>query len=104
VSAADLWLFKPATTYRVRPGSDQSTPVPRDEALAENPPDAQCGLLAEAKARGPVELELFDRRRHARAEILERRPIAKRKPEKPAIAMEWVREAAAFRRRLRWRR
>jgi hypothetical protein len=30
-----LWLFKPATAYRVRPGSDEGTPVPMDEAPAE---------------------------------------------------------------------
>src|SRR5207245_1728754 len=39
MAAADSWLFRPQITYRVRPGNDQGTPVPTDEALAMNPPD-----------------------------------------------------------------
>jgi photosystem II stability/assembly factor-like uncharacterized protein len=31
------YLFAPATAYRLRPGSDEGTPLPRDEAYAENP-------------------------------------------------------------------
>ncbi|HEX4536933.1 MAG TPA: hypothetical protein VH140_08300 [Candidatus Acidoferrum sp.] len=33
------WLFQPSTTYRVRPGTDQGSPVPFDEPHADNPPD-----------------------------------------------------------------
>src|SRR5258705_9464158 len=61
VSAADLWLFKPARAYRVRPASDQGTPVPMDEALAEHPPDGgviDYGL--KEKTKGRLEVEIFD--------------------------------------------
>jgi photosystem II stability/assembly factor-like uncharacterized protein len=95
VAAADLWLFKPATAYRVRPGSDQGTPVPIDEALAENPPaGAVVDYWLKEKAKGPVELEVFDRegalvRRFSSADLL-----PKTDPNKVAIAMEWIRNEA----------
>ena len=95
VSAADLWLFKPSTAYRVRSGSDQGTPVPLDEALAENPPDgAVIDYWLKQKAKGPVELEIFDSegavvRRFSSADLL-----PKADPNKVPIAMEWIRNEA----------
>jgi hypothetical protein len=95
VSAADLWLFKPATAYRVRPGSDQGTPVPMDEPLAENPPDgAMVDFWLKDKAKGPVELEIFDTegvlvRRFSSDDLL-----PKTNPKDVPIGMEWVRDAA----------
>jgi photosystem II stability/assembly factor-like uncharacterized protein len=92
VATADLWLFKPATAYRVRPGYDQGTPVPMDEALAENPPDgAVIDYWLKEKAKGPVELEILDAdakvvRRFSSADLL-----PKADPNKLPIAMEWVR-------------
>jgi hypothetical protein len=92
VSAADLWLFKPATAYRVRPGSDEGTPVPMDEPLAENPPDgAVVDYWLKAKAKGPVELEIFDTegalvRRFSSDDV-----PPKTDPKNLPIAMEWVR-------------
>jgi hypothetical protein len=95
VSAADLWLFKPATAYRVRQGSDQGTPVPIDEPLAENPPDgAVVDYWLKEKAKGPVELEIFDAegalvRRFSSADVL-----PKTDPRSVPITMEWVRDEA----------
>ena len=95
VTVADLWLFKPAMAYRVRPGSDQGTPVPMDEALAENPPDgAVIDYWLKQKTRGPVQLEIFDAegalvRRFSSDDLL-----PKTNPKNLPIAMEWVREAA----------
>ena len=61
VAAADAWLFRPATAYRVRPGSDQGTPVPMDEPLAANPPDgALLDYFLREKSSSPVQLEIFD--------------------------------------------
>jgi photosystem II stability/assembly factor-like uncharacterized protein len=61
VAASAVWLFRPATAYRVRNGSDQGTPVPHDEPLAENPPTgAVIDYYLKEKARGPVRLEIFD--------------------------------------------
>jgi len=97
VSAADLWLFKPATAYRVRPGSDEGTPVPMDEPLAENPPDgAVVDYWLKERAKGPVELELFDMegalvRRFSSNEVL-----PKTDPRNVPIAMEWVRPVVAL--------
>jgi len=91
-SAADLWLFKPATAYRMRPGSDEGTPVPMDEPLAENPPDgAVVDYWLKAKAKGPVELEIFDTegalvRRFSSDDV-----PPKTDPKSLPIAMEWVR-------------
>jgi photosystem II stability/assembly factor-like uncharacterized protein len=95
VSAADLWLFKPTPAYRVRPGFDEGTPVPMDEPLAENPPDgAVIDYWLKEKAKGPVELELFDTegalvRRFSSADV-----ASKGDPKHLPIAMEWVRDAA----------
>jgi photosystem II stability/assembly factor-like uncharacterized protein len=95
VAAADLWLFKPAIAYRVRPGSDQGTPVPSDEALAKNPPDgAVMDYWLKEKAKGPVELEIFDSegalvRRFSSDDVL-----PKSDPNKVPIAMEWIRNEA----------
>ena len=97
ISGADLWLFQPATAYRVRPGSDQGTPVPMDEALAENPPDgAIVDYWLKEKAKGPVEMEIFDGdgglvRRFSSADLL-----PKADPNKLPIAMEWIRGEAAL--------
>jgi len=61
VSTADVWLFRPGTAYRVRSGSDQGTPVPEDEPLAENPPNgAPLDYYLKEKAGGPIQLEIFD--------------------------------------------
>jgi photosystem II stability/assembly factor-like uncharacterized protein len=61
VSAADVWLFRPGTAYRVRPGSDQGTPVPEDEPMAENAPNgAMLDYYLKEKAVGPIQLEVFD--------------------------------------------
>ena len=60
-AAADVWLYKPETTYRVRPGSDQGTPLPIDEPMAENPPNgALLDYYLKEKAAGPIQLEIFD--------------------------------------------
>ena len=95
VPAADLWLFKPATAYRVRPGSDQGTPVPMDEPLAENPPDgAVVDYWLKDKAKGPVELEIFDAKGALVRRFSSNDSLPKTNPKDIPIAMEWVRDAA----------
>jgi photosystem II stability/assembly factor-like uncharacterized protein len=61
VAASDLWLFRPATAYRVRPGNDQGTELPADEPQAENPPDgAVIDYYLKEKPSGAVQLEILD--------------------------------------------
>jgi photosystem II stability/assembly factor-like uncharacterized protein len=95
VAATDLWLFKPAAAYRVRPGSDQGTPVPMDEPLAENPPDgALVDYSLKEKAKGPVELEIFDAEGALVRRFSSDESLPKTNPKDVAIAMEWVRDVA----------
>jgi photosystem II stability/assembly factor-like uncharacterized protein len=54
-------LFKPAVAINVIPGSDNGTPQPRDEALAENPPfGAAIDYYLRTRANGTVVLEILD--------------------------------------------
>ena len=55
------FLFKPETAWRVRPGSDEGTPLPAEVAAGENPPSgAILDYYLKSAAQGPVTLEIFD--------------------------------------------
>lgn len=57
----DVWLFRPAEAVQVIPGSDNGTPMPRDEPLAENPPaGAAIDYYLKTTRSGPVTLEILD--------------------------------------------
>lgn len=61
VTAADVWLYRPATAYRVRPGSDQGTPMPDDEPMTENPPNgAMLDYYLKENSAGPIQLQIFN--------------------------------------------
>ncbi len=61
VAGADAWLFEPRTAYRVRPGSDEGTPIPLDEPQADNPPTgAALDYYLKEKQVDAVQLEIFD--------------------------------------------
>jgi hypothetical protein len=93
VSAADLWLFKPVTAYRVRPGSDQGTPVPMDEALFENAADgAIVDYWLKEKTRVPVQLEIYDPDGNLVRRFSSDDPRTKTNPKDVPIAMQWVRD------------
>jgi hypothetical protein len=95
VAAADLWLFKPAPTYRVRPGSDQGTPVPMDEALADNPPNgAIVDYWLKEKSRGPVQLEIFDAEGALVRRFASDETLSKTDPKNVPIAIEWIHDPA----------
>jgi len=95
VASADLWLFQPAAAYRVRPGSDQGTPVPMDEPLAENPPDgAVVDYWLKGKTKGPVELEILDSEGALVRRFSSNDVLPKTDPKNVPVAMAWVREAA----------
>jgi photosystem II stability/assembly factor-like uncharacterized protein len=95
VAASAVWLFRPATAYRVGNGSDQGTPVPHDEPLADNPPSgAVLDYYLKEKPKAPVRLEIFDSegklvRRFASDDLL-----PKTKPDEVPIAAEWIHDQA----------
>ena len=61
VGNSAAFLFKPETAWRVRPGSDEGTPLPGDVAAGENPPDgAILDYYLKSAPTGPVTLEIFD--------------------------------------------
>src|SRR5207253_3255764 len=61
VLKADAYLFRPADAVKVPPPSENGTPQPRDEPLAENPPyDAIIDYYLKSAATGPVTLEILD--------------------------------------------
>src|SRR5256884_8571472 len=64
VTGADVWLFQPATAYRMRSGSDQSTPIPDDEPMAANAPNgAVLDYCLKEKSVAPIQLQIFNRDR-----------------------------------------
>ena len=61
VVRADAYLFRPADAINMAPGSENGTPQPRDEPLAENPPfGAIIDYYLKGAAPGPVTLEILD--------------------------------------------
>ncbi len=61
VAKASAYLFQPADAILLTPGSDNGTPMPRDEPLAENAPfGAMIDYYLKANASGPVTLEILD--------------------------------------------
>jgi hypothetical protein len=61
VAAAEAFLFKPQTAYRVRWNVNTDTPLPPEEPRGENPPDgAIINYHLRSDAAGPVTLEVFD--------------------------------------------
>ena len=61
VTNSAAFLFRPAAAVNLTPGSDNGTPMPRDEPLAENPPfGAMIDYHLKTNASGPVTLEILD--------------------------------------------
>ena len=93
VTAADVWLYRPATAYRVRAGSDQSTPVPDDEALAENAPNgAVVDYYLKEKATGPIQLQIFDSNGRLVRRFASDDKARKANPDELSFPVSWVRE------------
>ena len=61
LATAKAFLFKPAVAINVIQSGDNGTPIPRDEALAENPPaGALIDYYLGSAPNGPVVLEILD--------------------------------------------
>jgi len=97
IAEAETWLFKPQTAYRIRPGSDEGTPVPFDEPAYENAPTgAAIDYYLKEKPAGAVQLEILDGvgklvRRYASDDV-----IKKTDPKSVPYPMEWVKEPQAL--------
>jgi len=61
VTQSETYLFRPAEAVRMHPGNDYGSPIPRDEALAENPPvGAMIDYYLKSAMPGPVVIEILD--------------------------------------------
>jgi photosystem II stability/assembly factor-like uncharacterized protein len=61
VTRANAYLFSPRPAWRERRGSDNGTPVPKEEAAAENPPPgASIDYYLKSTPNNPVVLEILD--------------------------------------------
>ena len=61
IAKSDAYLFRPGDAVNIAPGSEYGTPQPRDEPLAENPPDgAIIDYYLKSATSGPVTLEILD--------------------------------------------
>ncbi|HVS20628.1 MAG TPA: hypothetical protein VHD88_02205, partial [Pyrinomonadaceae bacterium] len=61
VAKARAYLFRPADATNITPGSDNGTPMPRDEPLAENPPyGAIIDYYLNSASSETVTLEILD--------------------------------------------
>ncbi len=91
MAGSDVWLFPPQTAWRVRPGSDQGTPVPVDEPKFANPLNgALLDYYLKEKSSSLVQLEIFDSagtsvRRYSSDDRLERT-----EPNSVPFTMNWV--------------
>jgi photosystem II stability/assembly factor-like uncharacterized protein len=94
VASADAWLFTPATAYRVRPGSDQGTPIPFDEPQAENPPTgAMVDYFLREKPSAPVVIEIFDASGKSVRRFASTDEMPKTNPDELDIPMYWIHDA-----------
>jgi photosystem II stability/assembly factor-like uncharacterized protein len=88
------WLFQPSTAYRVRPGTDQGTPVPLDEPHADNPPDgAVLDYYLKDTQSMPVRLEIFDSAGALIRRFASDDELPKTKAEDMQFPMYWVHDA-----------
>jgi len=61
VAGASAYLFRPADAFNLPQSSDNGTPMPRDEPLAENPPyGAMIDYHFKSNVAGPLTLEILD--------------------------------------------
>jgi photosystem II stability/assembly factor-like uncharacterized protein len=91
ITASDVYLFTPEIAYRVRPGSDQGTPVPVDEPLAENPSDGALldYYLKEAPA-SPIHLEILDAQENLVRRFASDDQLPRTNPDSVPLTMNWV--------------
>jgi photosystem II stability/assembly factor-like uncharacterized protein len=93
MAASDVWLFRPSTANRARPGSDQGTLAPTDEPLAANPPDgAVLDYYLKQKAPSAIQLEIFDSEGKLVRRFASDDELYKTNPHDVKYPIEWVRD------------
>jgi photosystem II stability/assembly factor-like uncharacterized protein len=61
LAQSGAYLFRPADAIRMHAGTDYGSPMPRDEALAENPPvGAMIDYFLKSDASGALVIEIHD--------------------------------------------
>ncbi|HXN20517.1 MAG TPA: hypothetical protein VN875_19435 [Candidatus Binatus sp.] len=77
VAQSEAYLFQPAAAIRMHPGTDYGSPMPRDEALAENPPvGAMIDYYLKSPASAAVLMEILD----AKGQLVRRYSSANKAP------------------------
>ena len=93
VAASDTWLFRPQTATRMRPASDQGTPVPMDEALAPNPPEGSVlDYYLKEKAASSIQLEVFDSEGKLVQRFASNDELHKTNPNDVQFQFDWLRD------------
>jgi photosystem II stability/assembly factor-like uncharacterized protein len=92
VAHAGAYLFRPGRVYSMTPGSDNGTPMPLDEPLAENPPNgALIDYYLKSNATGPVTLEILDPAGEVIRKYSSEDKTTTVNPDTLSIPMYWVR-------------
>jgi photosystem II stability/assembly factor-like uncharacterized protein len=91
IVSSNVWLLEPRTAYRSRPGSDQGTPVPMGEPLADNAPDgAVLHYYLRENSTAPVELEFADSKGNLVRRFASGEELPKTDPNEIDIPAYWV--------------
>ena len=90
VAQSDACLFRPAQAIRMHHGNDYASPMPRDEALAENPPvGAMLDYFLKSAAAGAVVIEILDTRGQVVRRYSSEDRVPAVKPEKLQFPAFW---------------
>lgn len=90
VNIAEPWLFAPTTAYRERPAGFTGTPMPKDEALAPNPPNgAYVDYYLPSGVAGPVTLEVLDAQNNVIRKFSSTDPVPQPNLARLNTAQEW---------------
>jgi hypothetical protein len=97
VAAADAWLFRPAEVVLIPPGSENGTPLPKDEPFADNPPfgayiDYYIGgrRTSDSGPPPPVTIEIVDPAGQTIRRVASDQPAPVRDPNTLNVAAVWV--------------
>jgi photosystem II stability/assembly factor-like uncharacterized protein len=92
---SNAWLYKPATAYRIHPAAFLSTPMPKDEPHALNPPvGAMIDYWLKSKPTTPVAIDILDDRGDVVRHYSSANKLPPLKPTQLRVAPAWVHRKA----------